>query len=543
MPIRMTDDQPEEQFNDDNSGGGGRGGGGGFGGGGGGLLALLPLLLSLFKGKRIFLLILILIGGYFLLGRGSGCGMGGGAITNQIASLATGGFLDPKQFEKANIYESLDDDDSKNPLPESSNLQKFAPAVGDQGKQGSCVAWSSAYAARSILESGRTGQSGDAVKFSPAFLYNQIGLDNCEGSYIIRAMEFMTQRGAVPYDQFPYTDQNCSRQPSQQQMQDASQFKMRGFNRLSLGDRNDVIDLRAVKENLSQGAPVVIGMMVGESYMQDMKGKDLWTPAPGDQQMNGFGGHAQCVVGYDDKKYGGSFLIMNSWGPEWGSNGFAWVRYGDFKYFVREAYGLEPMQKVGAAANEPLTCEVGLVEVQYDNNQKRTIARGYIPLKLNGGNTFETVSPLKRAGTRFKMEVKNSTECYVYVFGKETDGTSYTLFPYPRKDDPTKTKYSPFCGIAGYRLFPKDKSMQPDSIGTKDIMAVVVSKKELNWNQLNASIAQNPSQDYGARLSKALGSALVQNIRFQSSSKGNIAFSVPATDNQVVACVVEIDKQ
>jgi hypothetical protein len=86
-------------------------------------------------------------------------------------------------------------------------------------------------------------------------------------------------------------------------------------------------------------------------------------------------------------------------------------------------------------------------------------------------------------------------------------------------------------------------SMQPDSIGSKDIMAVVVSKKELNWNQLNASIAQNPSQDYGSRLTKALGSALVQNARFQPSSKGNIAFSVPATDNQVVACVVEIDKQ
>ncbi len=41
------------------------------------------------------------------------------------------------------------------------------------------------------------------------------------------------------------------------------------------------------------------------------------------------------------------------------------------------------------------------------------------------------------------MEVRNTTECYVYVFGKETDGTSYTLFPYPRTDYPEKTKYLP----------------------------------------------------------------------------------------------------
>jgi hypothetical protein len=96
------------------------------------------------------------------------------------------------------------------------------------------------------------------------------------------------------------------------------------------------------------------------------------------------------------------------------------------------------------------------------------IPKGYISLRSAGNNVFETINPVS-AGTRFKMEIKNSTECYVYVFGKETDGTSYTLFPYPRNDDPSKTKYSPFCGITGYRLFPKDKSMMPDSIGTNDL--------------------------------------------------------------------------
>ena len=84
-------------------------------------------------------------------------------------------------------------------------------------------------------------------------------------------------------------------------------------------------------------------MMVGGSYMQPMMGQDVWNPTQDDASMMGFGGHAQCVVGYDDAKYGGAFLIMNSWGPQWGNNGFAWVRYKHFKYFVREAYGLEAM--------------------------------------------------------------------------------------------------------------------------------------------------------------------------------------------------------
>jgi len=545
MPIRMVDDPQDPDENSGEDSGGSGGGGGGFpgGGGGGGLFQLLPLLLGLFRGRGLIFLLIIIGGGYFFL-RSGGCngGGGGGLLHNVAQQLTTGGFLDPRQFERANIYESLSDDSTRNPLPEAANLQRFAPPVGDQGHQGSCVAWSSAYGARTIAEAARTGQDPGSLRYSPAFLYNQIGLEGCQGSYIIRAMEYMTKSGAVSYDQFPYTDQDCTRQPDQNLLEEARQHRMRGFNRLTPGDRNNAIDLRAIKENISQGAPVVIGMMVGGTYMQPMMGKDLWEPTEEDYSMMGFGGHAQCVVGYDDKKYGGSFLIMNSWGPSWGNNGFAWVRYPDFRRFVREAYGLEPMDKVGAAANAPFACEIGLVQVTYQG--KKTIPGDYIPLQTRDANIFETVAPVAK-GTRFKMEVKNSTECYVYVFGKETDGTSYTLFPYPRNDNPSKTKYSPFCGITGYRLFPKDKSMMPDSIGTRDEMAVVVSRTPLDWFDLNSKISANPNQDYAARVNAALGNRLIHDIKFLSSAKGNMQFAVKGgvDSTAIVATVVQIIKK
>lgn len=534
MPIRMTDDPAQS----DDSGGSFGGGDQGGRSGGGGLFGLLPLVFSLIRGPKSLLLIIALgIGAYFLLGRGGGgCNMGG--IAQQAQQLATGGILDPHEFDKSKVYESLSEDDNKNPLPESVNLQKYAPAVGNQGKQGSCVAWSSAYGARTILESARTGSDPNSLKFSPAFLYNQIGMNGCEGSYINRAMDFMSQRGSVPYESFPYTDQDCSRQPDQQLLDQARLYRMRGSNRLTLGDRTDKIDLRAIRENLSQGAPVVVGMMVGGTYMQPMMGQDVWNPTQDDVSMLGFGGHAQCVVGYDDTKYGGAFLIMNSWGPQWGVNGFAWVRYKHFTYFVREAYGLESMPAVGTAANKPFECEVGLVQVKFDG--KKTVAGDYIPLKKGGVNIFETTGAVK-PGTRFKMEIRNESECFIYVFGKETDGGSYTLFPYPRADDPNKTKYSPFCGIAGYRLFPKDKSMEPDSIGSKDFMAVVVSKDSLNWSELNGKISLNKTADYAVRLRMALGQT-AQFIEADLSSKGNIHFKGDGTSNRLVACVVEVNK-
>lgn len=535
MPIRMTDDPrgQEEQYNnqDDNSRGN-RGGGTG----GGGLIAIIPLLMRFLGLKGMLILGVVLVGGYYLMGS-DGCG----SLLNQAGGfLTTGGFLDPQQFAKANIYEALEEDNTRNPLPEAVNLQRYAPEAGNQGEQGSCVAWSSAYAARSILEASRTGQEGGQISFSPAFLYNQIGLDGCQGSYILRAMEYMTKQGSLPYEQFPYTDRDCSRMPSNTLIQQAGQFKMRGFNRLTKGDNTDALDLRAIKENLAQGAPVVIGMMVGQSYMQDMMGKDVWIPQPGDASMMGFGGHAQCVVGYDDSKYGGSFLIMNSWGPEWGNNGFAWVRYGDFNRYVREAYGLEPMAKTGAAANVPFQCEIGLVEVQFDGN--KMVRKGYIPLQLRKENNFETRT-LVRAGTRFKMEVKNNTECYTYIFGKETDGTSYTLFPYPDPSNPSQTKYSPFCGITGYRLFPSAQSLTLDSIGTRDVMVVVVSRQPLDWYALNQTFSQRPETDFATRIHTGLKGQSSGTASYQSNASGTIQFETAATDDKAAVCVVEIDKQ
>jgi hypothetical protein len=315
----------------------------------------------------------------------------------------------------------------------------------------------------------------------------------------------------------------------------ASQNKIHGFNRLTTTEEPQGINIRAVKEHLAKDAPVVIGMMVGGSFMEPMMGQRVWQPDQTDYSQQGFGGHAMCVIGYDDKLAGGSFQIMNSWGPEWGENGIGWVRYADFKEFVREAYGIDPLPKEGAALNKAFDCEIGLMQV--DEKAKPT---SYINLTTSGGNVFSSATlPI---GVKFKVEVKNSTECYVYVFGRETDGSSYTLFPYPSSADPTKTAYSSYCGITGYRLFPKNKSMQADSIGIKDYISVVVSKNELNWYQLNEDISRN-KVSYSAAMIAALSGSASGKISVSGTGSGNLHFTAPAGEKGVAYAVVEINKR
>src|SRR5690606_33530244 len=177
------------------------------------------------------------------------------------------------------------------------SLEQFAPRRLNQGQQGSCVAWASAYGARTIVQAEATGKDPNSTAFSPSFLYNQIKLGNqCQGAYIFKAMENMQAGGVLPLSKFAYTDESCQKQPSGADKQQAQQYRIKGFQRLSYNGDDQRTDMLAMKQQLSQGSPVVVGMMVGGSFMQDMAGREVWMPSQNDYRMSGFGGHAMCVI-------------------------------------------------------------------------------------------------------------------------------------------------------------------------------------------------------------------------------------------------------
>ena len=185
-----------------------------------------------------------------------------------------------------------------------------------------------------------------------------------------------------------------------------------------------------------------------------------------------------------------------------GDNGYGWVRYKDFAFFTKEAYGLYPM---GNAANQnPSKFEMafGLVDNKGGN---------YIPIKQVNGNYFETTGSIPKL-SKFKIEVANTIACYTYIFGMETDNSSYVLFPYT-------AKHSPYCGITGTRIFPKDYSLQADNIGNKDYFAILVTKQPIDYQTVNKAINQASGSSYQQKVNTALREVLKQNVSFQGNGK------------------------
>lgn len=83
-----------------------------------------------------------------------------------------------------------------------------------------------------------------------------------------------------------------------------------------------------------------------------------------------------------------------------------------------------------------------------------------------------------------------------------------------------------------------------DDAGNKEIMAVVVSKSELDYNALNTAINNSNQPNFAAKVNEAVAGNALKNVKYTASADGKINFNASVQNsNNVVATIVEMDKQ
>ncbi len=215
-------------------------------------------------------------------------------------------------------------------LPSSVDLAYKFPKPGNQGAQGSCVGWASAYAYKSFQENQerKWGLTSNSTLFSPAYVYNQINGGRDQGSYFSDALNLIVKKGAATLADFPYNQYDYTKQPSSTVVNNAYKYRAASWKALNYGD------VYAIKEHLAtKGDGVIIGIPV----YSDFENLNATTNRVYDviSGTNG-GGHAITVIGYDDSM--NAFKILNSWGTYWGDKGYGWVSYNVIQSQRVEAY-------------------------------------------------------------------------------------------------------------------------------------------------------------------------------------------------------------
>jgi Papain family cysteine protease len=404
-----------------------------------------------------------------------------------------------EMYDSVPVFAHLDTAAAKPKLPVQASLEAFCPMRRNQGEQNSCVGWSIAYAARTIIEAKARGIDPNSVAFSPAFLFNQIRLLGCSGSYMPQAFRQITDKGLVSFDEFPYSDADCDKQPTAEQLRRAEHYKIAGFSRLTKSKTDFTLDTLGIKQCLAGGTPVVIGAIITASF-DSLKTK-IWLPTPDDESL---GGHAMCVVGYNDTLAGGAFQIMNSWGEDWGDRGFGWVRYTDFMTFCKEAYSLQPNPTT--EKQHELHFKMAWLTQNKDYNLRLTqknkqYSPTLLPKKGKNGTPLSAIPNLL-------LETENNANFYFYIIGQRKNATkAQVIFP-------STPQESAYLGIFGKRLFPREKPLNTNFKQTPFEQIVALSSKfPLAIDSLCESVNKTQKGNLNIRLKTLLGDKIFPNIR------------------------------
>lgn len=240
-------------------------------------------------------------------------------------------------------------------LPYAYSLQKYVPPVLRQ-EGGTCVGFASFYYGLSTMYNVKFNLTDPKEKyvhsFDPYYIYSITfnESNDCDaGLYFNDAFEKLSKIGAKKLFYPPFT--NCGTKWSKQKLINTfsytTPYSIRDWYIL---DVKNPKFLNLTKALISNNYPVIAGFsFVGSMYsyspenINGVKSDGLWDPSELEEIE---GGHALCIIGYDDYKFGGSFKIVNSWGRDYGDDGYMWVTYSDYLSFAKEAYVVELNENV-----------------------------------------------------------------------------------------------------------------------------------------------------------------------------------------------------
>ena len=140
-------------------------------------------------------------------------------------------------------------------------------------------------------------------------------------------MKAVAAFGIPPERYWPYDITQFEEEPSAFLYSFASNYKALNYARLDPRTTTPLDVLSNVKRVINAKFPVVFGFTTYSSL-----GWDADIPFPL-QTDSATGGHAVLAVGYDDNHELAdgakepSLLIRNSWGRQWGDDGYGWLPY------------------------------------------------------------------------------------------------------------------------------------------------------------------------------------------------------------------------
>lgn len=390
-------------------------------------------------------------------------------------------------------------------LPASVDLRPYCPLPRQQGAVQSCVGWATGYGAMTITYAIRNQLRDQRAiterAFSAMYIYQQIHQGDCQtmGARISDAMQLLQKQGNCLASQFDIDVTNCQQPISPRIRAFAQNFRIRDYLRLFAQNAPAGQKVYRLQYALAQQKPVVIGMHIRRNFLHLNEQADYWWPDIGDATPAG--GHAMVVVGYDHRR--NAFLLLNSWGEDWGQNGFVWIKYRVMAEYVKYAYIIEVDQDLGAfwqdgarsvVATHPLRQLGGRFDFRY-NPCGDTYCGAFSPAAVERSGLF--YRPLRKwtVGQQFQLTITNGpSAAYVYVFSQNPAGRISVHWPRPDALQQAGGQQTPLPPGASITVPGPDRAMRISLSGRNHLVLLLSEKPIANIHQLLAPLEGSGDQ-------------------------------------------------
>lgn len=219
-------------------------------------------------------------------------------------------------------------------LSSSIDLRQWCSPVENQGQIGSCTA----QAGIGLVEYYEKRAFNKHIDASALFLYkitrNILQWKGDTGAFCRTTIGALVLFGVPPERYWRYIPEKFDDEPPAFCYSYAQNYQTITYFRFDPpGTPKDQL-IERIKRFLKAGYPSIFGFTVYSSIQQATSDGKIPFPEPGERQV---GGHAIVAVGYDDNlniknepagtETTGALLIRNSWGSEWGVNGYGWLPF------------------------------------------------------------------------------------------------------------------------------------------------------------------------------------------------------------------------
>jgi C1A family cysteine protease len=204
-------------------------------------------------------------------------------------------------------------------LPPMVDLRNLCPPVYNQGSVGSCTA--NALGAAFQFEQIKQKKE-DFIPSRLFIYYNERAMEGTinedAGAMIRDGIKTMVKDGVCPETMWEYIENRFRTKPSDNCYKAALDNQVLEYLRISPS-------LYEIKHCLNEGYPISFGFLIYPSFMDGDVARTGIANMPKNNE-NYIGGHAVLAVGYDDSKE--ALIVRNSWGENWGINGYFYLPYG-----------------------------------------------------------------------------------------------------------------------------------------------------------------------------------------------------------------------